>query len=229
LRPRAVFDHVQDEPASDHLRSDLARLIRHKPLYPALAIWLFWNFSPGAHTPLQYYVQNELHAPDSAWGEFNAIVSAAFIPPFILYGYLCSRFPLRKLLIWGTVIAVPQLVGLLFVQSVTGVLIAGAFIGLVGGVATAAYVDLLIRSCPRGLQGTTLMLAGGLYYVATRFGDLLGTVLYDYYGGFKVCVALITTVYALILPLIALIPKDIIATADGQTGVKDEVGEAGAA
>ena len=35
--------------------------------------------------------------------------------------------------------------------------------GLMGGIATAAYLDLLIRSCPRGLQGTTLMLSTGLY------------------------------------------------------------------
>ena len=215
-RPRAVFDHVVLEPVSTHLRSDLARLIRHKPIYPALAIWLFWNFAPGAHTPLQYYIQNELHAPDRVWGEFNAVVSTAFIPPFILYAFLCRRFALRKLLVWGTIVAIPQLVGLLFVQSVSGVLVAGAIIGLVGGVATASYVDLLIRSCPQGLQGTTLMLAGGLYFVATRFGDLLGTVIYDHYGGFKVCVALITIVYALILPLIALVPKGVVATADGQ-------------
>lgn len=225
-RPRAVFDHVVIPTPTAPLISDLARLVRHKPIYPALAIWLFWNFAPGAQTPLQYYVQNELHAPDSVWGEFNALVSACFIPPFVLFGFLCRRFPLRKLLFWGTIIAVPQLVPLLFVKSIAGVLTAGAFIGLVGGIATAAYVDLLIRSCPQGLQGTTLMLAGGLYHVASRFGDLLGTVLYDYFGGFTVCVALITLVYLLILPLIALVPQHVIATADGQPPPTQDLAEA---
>jgi hypothetical protein len=49
-----------------------------------------------------------------------------------------------------------------------------------------------------------------------RFGDILGTNLYDYYGGFTVCVIAITVVYALILPALLLVPKDLIVTADGQ-------------
>jgi hypothetical protein len=120
---------------------------------------------------------------------------------------------------------VAQLIPLLFVQSVNGVLFAAAFIGSVGGLATASYFDLLIRSCPHGLQGTTLMLSGGLYYVATRFGDMLGTLLYDYFGGFTVCVVLTTCVYFLIIPLILLVPRDLIATADGQTPKAGAFGE----
>ena len=89
-------------------------------------------------------------------------------------------------------------------------------IGLMGGLATGAYLDLIIRSCPRGLQGTTLMMSWSLYYVVSRFGDVLGTHLYDRYGGFTVCVIAITTVYALILPALLLVPKHLIATADGQ-------------
>jgi hypothetical protein len=86
-----------------------------------------------------------------------------------------------------------------------------------GGLATGAYLDLIIRSCPRGLQGTTLMMSWSLYYVVSRFGDVLGTQLYDRYGGFTVCVIAITIVYALILPALLLVPKHLIATADGQT------------
>jgi len=84
------------------------------------------------------------------------------------------KLPLKTLLFWGTVVAVPQLVPLLFIHSVTGALVAAAPIGLMGGVATAAYLDLIIRSCPRGLQGTTLMMSVGLYWIASRFGDVLG-------------------------------------------------------
>jgi hypothetical protein len=124
---------------------------------------------------------------------------------------------LKTLLLWGTVVAVPQLVPLLFIHSVTGALIAAVPIGLMGGIATAAYLDLIIRSCPRGLQGTTLMMSGSLYFIVSRFGDILGTNLYDYYGSFTACVIAITVVYALILPSLLLVPKRLIATADGQT------------
>ena len=129
---------------------------------------------------------------------------------------LCRKFPLKTLLWWGTVLAVPQMVPLLFINTVTQALIAAIPIGLMGGLATGAYLDLIIRSCPRGLQGTTLMMSWSLYYVVSRFGDVLGTHLYDRYGGFTVCVIAITTVYALILPALLLVPKHLIATADGQ-------------
>jgi hypothetical protein len=95
-------------------------------------------------------------------------------------------------------------------------LIAALPIGLMGGIATAAYLDLIIRSCPPGLQGTTLMMSGGLYFIAARFGDVLGTNLYDY-GSFSACVIAITVVYALILPTLLLVPKRLIATTGGQT------------
>jgi Major Facilitator Superfamily len=218
-KPREVFDDVPPEHASSQSPiASLKTLARHWPIYPALLIWTLWDFAPGSTTPLQYHLQNTLHATDAQWGQWNAIFAASFIPAFIAYGFLCRRFALRSILIWGTVIAVPQMIPLLFIHSMMGALIAAVPIGLMGGIATGAYLDLIIRSCPKGLQGTTLMLANSLYFAVTRFGDLLGTHLYDAYGGFSVCVVSITLVYALILPALLLVPKHLIATADEQAG-----------
>ena len=61
------------------------------------------------------------------------------------------------------------------------------------------------------------MMSGGLYFIAARFGDVLGTNLYGYYGSFSACVIAITVVYALILPTLLLVPKRLIATTGGQT------------
>ena len=216
-KPRSVFDNVhgEDTSAANPLQ-DIKRLALHWPIYPALLIWLLWNFAPGSATPLQYYLQNTLHAEDAQWGQWNAIYAASFIPTFMLFGLLCRRLPLRTLLLWGTVAAVPQFVPLLFIHSVTGALIAAVPVGLMGGVATASYLDLIIRSCPRGLQGTVLMMSSSLFFIVSRFGDVLGTNLYDYYGGFTACVIAITVVYALILPTLLFIPKPLTSTADGQ-------------
>ena len=216
-KPKNVFENVHAEHGPEvHPLDDIKRLFAHWPIYPALLIWLLWNFAPGSTTPLQYHLQNNLHATDAQWGQWNAIFAASFIPTFIVYGFLCRHLPLKTLLMWGTVIAVPQMVPLLFIQSVTGALVAAVPIGLMGGLATGAYMDLIIRSCPRGLQGTTLMMSSSLYFVISRFGDILGTTLYDRYGGFTVCVIAITLVYALILPTLLLVPKELIATADGE-------------
>ena len=216
-KPRSVYDNIHAEHEStSHPLKDVKRLVRHWPIYPALLIWLLWNFAPGSATPLQYYLQNTLHASDAQWGQWNAIFAASFVPTFMVFGLLCQKVPLKTLLVWGTVVAVPQMVPLLFIHSVTGALIAAVPMGLMGGVATAAYLDLIIRSCPRGLQGTTLMMSASLFFIALRFGDVLGTNLYDHYGGFTACVIAITAVYALILPTILLVPKRLIAAADGQ-------------
>lgn len=216
-KPKSVFDNVRDErDAASRPFDDLKRLFRHRPIYPALLIWFLWNFAPGAATPLQFYLQNTLHAADVQWGEWNAIFAAGFIPTFMLYGLLCRKFPLKTLLFWGTVVAVPQMVPLLFIHSVAGALIAAVPIGLMGGMATAAYVDLIIRSCPRALQGTTLMLSNSLLFIVSRFGDVLGTNLYARFGGFGICVVAITTVYGLILPSLLLLPTGLADTSDGE-------------
>ena len=213
-RPRVVFDNVRRAHGLVNPLSQLRRLLRHRAIYPALLIWMLWNFAPGTQTPLQYHLQNALGATDAQWGEWNGIFAVSFTPTFLLYGWLCRRYPLRVLLLWGTVVAVPQMVPLLFIHSTQGALLAAVPIGLMGGVSTAAYMDLLIRSCPEALQGSVLMLSGALYFVVSRFGDLLGTTLYDRYGGFGVCVAAITLVYAAILPVLLLVPKDLVARRD---------------
>ncbi len=216
-RPAVVYDNVHHEDPDVHRpRSDFIRLAKHWPIYPALVIWLLWNFNPGASTPLQYHLQNQLHGSDGDWGVWNAIYWGSYIPTFILYGLLCRRVALKKLLLWSTLFAAPQFAPLLFVHSVNGAMIAAVPIGLMGGMASAAYLDLLIRSCPPGLQGTVLMMSTALYYVATRFGDVWGTSLYENYGGFEVCVAMTIVVYAAILPILWLIPKGLTATADGE-------------
>jgi hypothetical protein len=216
-KPASVFAEIHSERASaTHPLMDLKRLMGHRPIYPALLIWLLWNFAPGSATPLQYHLQNTLHATDAEWGEWNAIFSAAFIPTLALYGVLCRKHPLRTLLWWGTIAAIPQFVPLLFIHSVGQAFVAAAAAGLMGGFATGAYLDLIMRSCPAGLQGTTLMMSSSLFFIVSRFGDVLGTRLYDYHGGFVACVIAIAVVYTLILPALLLVPKGVIATADGQ-------------
>ncbi|HEV2365535.1 MAG TPA: MFS transporter [Caulobacteraceae bacterium] len=216
-RPRVVFDNVHSERRSGGvLTINWGRFARHWPVYPALLIWTMWNFAPGSVTPLQFYLQNTLHAKDSDWGLWNAIFAISFVPTFFVFGLLCQRYKLRTLLFWGTVVAVPQMVPLAFIHSVRGSFYGAAFMGLAGGVASAAYIDLIIRSAPPGMQGTMMMLQGALYWIASRFGDVLGTNLYQHAGGFVVDVIAITVVYALILPALLLVPKRLVATADGE-------------
>ncbi len=61
-----------------------------------------------------------------------------------------------------------------------------------------------------------LMMSDTLISIVSGLGNVLGTNLYDQFGGFTVCVIAITAVYALILPVLLLVPTRLIDTADGQ-------------
>jgi hypothetical protein len=219
-KPRSVYSHTYEKPQARgaDFRGDVKRLVKHRAIYPAVLICFLWNFAPGAATPLQFYLTNKLHASDAVYSYYNGIFAASFIPTLLLYGVLCKKVPLNKLLWWGTIIAVPQMIPLAFIHSGNLALVLSVPIGLMGGIATAAYFDLAIRSCPAGLQGTLMMLVEGVFLLSARGGDLLGSYIYNSspVNGFLYCVIATTLVYAMILPLILLVPKELISTADGE-------------
>jgi hypothetical protein len=218
-RPQAVYGNLAERPPAASRWSDIQRLMRHWPIWPALAIWLLWSFAPGSSTPLAYFMQNRLHATDAQWGEWNALFLGGLIPTFLLFGWLCQRVALRTILLWATLAAIPQFVPMAFIHSVPQALAAAVVIGLLGGCASAAYLDLVIRCTPPGLQGTVMMLYWALFYVADRFGDVLGGALYERFHNFDACVVAITVVYALILPILWLVPRRLTATKDGEVPV----------
>ena len=79
-----------------------------------------------------------------------------------------------------------------------------------------------------------MMMVDGVYMLSYRGGDLLGARIYSSSPthGFLYCALATTAVYALILPVILLIPKELIATSDGEPNpsveaeVLAEIGEA---
>ena len=216
-RPRALFNVARIERSTDHFFQDIGRLARHWPVYPVIMIQILWQFAPASGLVLQYHMTDALHGTDLQWGLWNAVFLGSFVPVFVAYGFLCQRFSLGWLLWGGFILAVFQMVPLLFVKTAWGAIIAAAPMGIIGGVAQAALTDLVIRSCPPRLQGTMMLLWGvTIYYIAVRFGDLLGTEIYDHWGGFYPAVWATIVVYALILPIILLVPRRLLATRDGE-------------
>jgi MFS family permease len=221
LKPRAVFSHAYENP---HARGttflgDLKRLVKHRAVYPAIFIILLWNFMPGFNTPMQFYLSNQLHAPDSVYANFNCIFYGSYIPVVVLYGFLCTRFPLRKLLWLGAAVAVPSMIPLAFIHSGRQALLLAGVMGMMSGLGQCAFYDLAIRSCPPGLQGTLMMAADAANNLAFRLSDVLGTKIYGLSPthGFLYCVIAMTATYALILPIILFVPRELIASSDGQS------------
>jgi predicted MFS family arabinose efflux permease len=219
-KARSVLGDVYSRPQARgaDFRGDIQRLLKHRAIYPAVLINFLWWFNPGLYTPVQFYLTNQVHAADATYSNFLGVFAISFIPTYLLYGFLCTKTPPSKLLWWGAIIAVPQMIPLVFVHSGNLALILAVPMGLMGGMATAAYFDLSMRSCPAGLQGTLMMLVSAGIMLAARGSDLLGAKIYagSPTHGFLYCVIATTLVYVLILPVIPWIPRHLIANADGE-------------
>jgi len=68
------------------------------------------------------------------------------------------------------------------------------------------------------------MIIAATFALSMRGGDLLGSWIYGLSPtyGFQYCVIAITVTYALILPVIPFIPKQIVTTADGERNPEEE-------
>jgi MFS family permease len=220
-KPRAVFDHAYERPQAKRVGfvADIRRLLKHRAIYPAVLVMFLLQFTPGANTPLQFYLTNQLHSSDATYAYFNGIFMAAFIPVYFLYGFLCKKYSLQKLLFWGVIITIPQYVPLAFIHSADTALLWAIPIGMMGAISVAAAYDLAMRSCPSGLQGTLMMLIDGVFQLSYRGSDILGTSIYNSSAshGFLYCVICTALVYALVIPVLLMIPKEIVTSVDGVT------------
>jgi hypothetical protein len=67
-----------------------------------------------------------------------------------------------------------QFIPMAFVHSGRQALLTAVLIGLLGGLANAACIDIAIRACPPGLQGTLMMMIAACFALSSRGGDVLG-------------------------------------------------------
>ena len=214
LGPKRLFADGEPEPASATPLADIKRLVAYWPIYPALLIQLLWQFGPGVGIALQYHLANDFKATDAQVGLWYTIFYAAFLPVYLLYGWLAQRLSLTVLLWIGAVLAVPQMVPLLFVHTTAQALWAAAALGLLGGISQPAFFDLCIRATPRGLEGSMMMLLWSMYWIALKGGDVWGADLYDHHGGFNAALLGSIAVYAAIIPVLFTVPRRITAGRD---------------
>ena len=187
-------------------------------MYPAILIMFLFNLILVPSTPLQFYLSDHLRAPDATFANFTAINLGCFVPTILLYGFLCKRASLKTLLKWATVVALFQTFPLALASSPNLVLLAAVPMGLASGLGQAAYIDLAMRSCPAGLQGTLMTLVTGGWVLALRGGDVVGAWIYASTPEHGLLYGILagTAATALIFPIMRLIPAEVIATADGE-------------
>ncbi|MGD0678667.1 MAG: MFS transporter, partial [Polyangiaceae bacterium] len=188
--------------------------VRHRPLWPAMLVWLLWQFSPCSATPLLFFLTERLGATSDQYGLFMGLFYMSLMPAPIAYGFLCKRIRFSQLLFCSTFLAIPQAIPLLFLRTPPQSLFLAPLLGLLGGLPTCAYYELLLRSSPKGLEGAAMMMSSTVLFLAIRFGDIFGSWLYGR-GGFGLAAWVTTGVYAIIPLVLAFVPRSLIAYTDG--------------
>lgn len=221
LKPKDVFERTYDPKIAvrSTLAADLRRLVRHRPVYPAVVMMVLWQFAPALQTVLQYHFVNELRGPVSTYGYWTATYFAAFLPGFLIYGYLCQKVRFGQLGAWSLLISAPLCLGLPMIHSTAGAIWFAIPLGLTSGAAYATLYDVAMRACPPGLHGTLMMAVTGANNLGWRAGDTFGVWLYQAGGthGFWWCCLATTATSCLSAAALLLVPRHLRATADGES------------
>lgn len=218
-KPATVYDQAYDreEAKGGRLLEDVRRLLRSPAIYAPILLPFLFNFCPGFGTPFQYYMTNDLQASPSAYANFWALYYVGFTPFFLLYGWFISRVNFRILLWVGLILAGPNVAILLILHSASEILAIAPLMGAMAAIGWCALGDLAIRSCPRGLHGTLMLLTSAAGTLGYRFSDVVGARLYDvlHAEGFAIGIVISVLVSFLCLPVILLVPREIMQIREG--------------
>jgi hypothetical protein len=211
-RPAGVFAHKPSRPVRS---SRVAGLFRDRGMRNAAIILVLYNFSPGWATPLLYYLTDRLGLSSQAFaacraGQYGSVLAAA-----ALYGFLCRRYPLKRLLHWALLVNVFSGFLFLLARGPLEAVAVSALVGLLVGFANVALFDLLMRCCPNGVEGSGTALGHSVFAAAGAGADLFGAWLYQGHG-FAACLLADAVATALVFPLLRSLP---IMTPDSQAEV----------
>ena len=175
---------------------------RGEPLWPVAAVLFLHSFSPGWGTPLLYYLTDTVHLSSDAFGICRAAQHGGVLVAAGLYALLHRRLPFERLLFIVVAVNVLPAFGFLLIRDAAGAFVVCAVIGLLCGLSSVAVFDLLMRSCPRGLEGAGTAAGFSAIGLASALGDVAGATLYAH-GGFVTCLVVDAVATAAILPLLS--------------------------
>lgn len=237
-RPRAVFGSEEQREARllpEGTLHAVKRLLGYRPLYPAALIVFLWYFAPGWQTPLMYYLTNTVKLSDESYGDFQALQTVFIVLASFLYAPLCLKVRLRPMLWWSTLFG--SLIGTLFlyIHNAPQAMLVAAVTGIVMGIGNIVYMDLFVRACPPGLEGTAMMLVAAAQAFGIQSSDWFGSWLYDYKGvgqalhaflpysgfgqalhGFTLALLVSNLFTALIFPVLLFVPRRLTQSRDGE-------------
>jgi MFS family permease len=223
-RPRTIFrsgDEVFVSVIPENAMAAIKRLLRHKAVYiPAIVLFL-WEFSPGWGTPLMRYLTEHIKISESAFGSSQAALRFGTVFAGLSYGWLCKWFRFKALLNGGTFLGVLGAPAFLLIHNAGQANFISLLAGVSCGIALAAYYDLLIRCCPKELEGVAYMLTYAVFTFASDISDIFGSWLYQK-GGFALALAVATVGTAFIFIPVNLLPRAISHPHEGEPIIDED-------
>jgi len=214
--PRELFEENRDSGFTrESHRAAFGRLWRHRPLRGALLVGALWNLSLAWGTPYLFFLSNNLHLSSEILGLCRAAGLACAFVMGPAYGVLCQRLALTRTLQLAVVLSLFPGFLYLFVSAPWQAVAVSVLVGLPTVFGHIALFDLLRRACPRDLEGSAITLLYSALALAVGAGDIAGSWLYQH-GGFAVCLIADAAANALVLPVLAFLPADLVSRRDGE-------------
>lgn len=173
VAPRATWEDIR------------ARLrpvfVGSRALWMAVLFVFLKDLSPGfgsIGTPLYFYQTNVLHFDAVFIGWLGGVFQGAAVVGALIYGALCTRLPLARLLVIGIVLSVVSSLLFLGYHSRTAAVVIHAASGLLGIFVAVALMDLAARAAPRGSEAMCYSLLMSAANLGNTCADLSGSWLF---------------------------------------------------
>lgn len=156
--------------------------IGSRPLWLAAGFIFLWNFSPSFGVPLEYHMVDNLGFSKIFLGVLDSLTSAGAIVGAAIFGKICRRLSMRRLLNLSVgigVVAAFSYWGLVGRWSAIALTIGNGMITMIASLAT---YDLAARSCPDRAEGTFFAALMSIANIGTAGSQFVGGKLYDWLG-----------------------------------------------
>lgn len=220
-----VYIHykIMDEEKSELPKTNLFRLVfdelkslfGNKSLLLAGVFVFLLNLMPGFNTPLFYRQTDVLSFSSTYIGTLTFLFSLGGLIGAVIYGVICSKFDLKKLLIFSILIdSADSLIYLFYSSEIAAALITFTN-GFTGALAVIPIYDLAARATPKNSEALGYALIFSLWNFSDSISDVIGSHLYDNleFGFFDLVWVNAATTF-LILAFIPFLPKSIISFSD---------------
>ena len=203
------------------VRRQFRALVTSRGLWSAAGLVILVIAAPGFKTALLYYQQDVLGFSKPQIGVLGMVAGLGGIGGALLYGYLCRRWNLRRVLA-GTIIAHAVLTLLyLGYRTYPSALVITAIEGATLVLAVLPLYDLSARATPRGSEALGYCIMMSVWNFTFNISDVLGSWIYEHVpGSFYALVWVNTATTAIVLFAVPFLPAVLMDRRDGEMEVE---------